>query len=397
MIEIQIVLLVIGIVLLLGVLLSKLSSYIGIPTLIVFLLIGLFFNANQYFHLSADFYRIIQDISIFALIIIIFSGGLDTNTGKIKPIIKKGIILSTIGTFITAIVSGLLIHYILRFDLILSFLIGSIISSTDAAAIFSIFKSDKMKLKSNLPETLEVESASNDAMAYILMISFLQMIITPETSIMGIFIVFAKSLIIGGVFGYIFGKLSAKLIESIDLNINGLYPVLLLSLAILSFTFSEILTGNGFLAVYISGLLIGNAKLPYKTNEVTFFDGLAWVMQIIMFLLLGLFTFPKQLISNTHDSLIISIILLLIARPLSVFISMIPFKTPINEKIFLSWTGIKGAVPIVFATYPLVMGIPNAEMIFNIVFFVTIISVILQGGTVKYLAKKLNLININIK
>jgi cell volume regulation protein A len=394
------ILLIAGIILLLGVLLSKLSSYIGIPTLIVFLLIGLI--ANPYAGLSnglnfnltpsIGFYKIIQDISIFALIIIIFSGGLDTNTNRIKPILRKGIMLSVPGTFITAIVSGIIIHYLLPFDLPLSFLIGSIISSTDAAATFSIFKSSKLKLKNNLPEILEVESASNDAMANILTISFLKMIIMPKFSMYGIIFAFIQSLVIGVVFGYVFGKLSAKLIEKINLKTYGLYPVLLLSLALLSFTFSEILGGNGFLSVYISGLISGNAKLPYKTNEVTFFEGLAWVMQIFMFLLLGLFVFPKQLLSTAHISISISIILFLIARPLAIFITLIPFKTSLNEKIFLSWTGIKGAVPIVFATYPLVYGIQGANQIFDIVFFVTIISVILQGGTVKFLAKKLNLI-----
>jgi cell volume regulation protein A len=230
-------------------------------------------------------------------------------------------------------------------------------------------------------------------MAYILTISFLNMLNTPEFNIYWIILTLIRSLVVGGIFGYIFGKLSAKLIENIKLNIYGLYPVLLLSLAILSFVFSERLGGNGFLAVYISGFLIGNAKLPYKINEVTFFEGLAWVMQIIMFLLLGLFVSSRGLIANAYVSIIVAIILLLISRPLAVFISLAPFKTSVNEKIFLSWTGIKGAVPIVFATYPLVLGIPEAGMIFNIVFFVTIISVVLQGGTVKFLAEKLNLIH----
>lgn len=393
MIEIQVILLAIGVLLLAGVLLSKLSSFIGVPTLIVFLLLGLFFNGSAFFTPSVDNYTIIQYISVFALIVIMFSGGLDTDTGKMRPVASRGVSLATVGVFLTAIVTGLFIHYILGLDFILSFLIGSIISSTDAAAVFSIFKSDKIKLKGNIAELLELESASNDPMAYILTTSFLYLMIHPTTSILGIAFTFIQSLVLGAIFGFVSGKLSTKLVENVNLDVKGLYPVLLVALAVLTFAAPELIGGNGFLAVYIAGLLVGNAKPPYKSDELSFFDGLAWLMQVIMFLVLGLFITPGEILETTGISLAIAIALILISRPFAVFVSLIPFKTPIKEKIFLSWTGIKGAVPIVFATYPLVAGIPQASMIFNVVFFITIISVVLQGGTIEYVAKKLNLLS----
>lgn len=395
MIDIQVILLAIGVLLLAGVLLSKLSSFIGVPTLIVFLLLGLFFNGSALFTPSVESYTIIQDISVFALIIIMFSGGLDTDTRKMRPIASKGISLATVGVLITAIVSGLFIHYILGLDFILSFLIGSIISSTDAAAVFSIFRSDKIKLKGNLSELLELESASNDPMAYILTTSFLYLMIHPTTSILGIVLIFFQSLILGAIFGFLSGKLSTKLVENVNLDVKGLYPVLLVALAVLTFAVPELIGGNGFLAVYISGLLVGNAKPPYKSDELSFFDGLAWLMQVIMFLVLGLFISPNELIATAGVSLTVAAALILVSRPFAVFVSLIPFRVMLREKIFLSWTGIKGAVPIVFATYPLVAGIPEASMIFNLVFFITIISIVLQGGTVQYVAKKLNLLFYN--
>ncbi|BBL62040.1 K+/H+ antiporter [Methanobrevibacter arboriphilus] len=398
MIDIQLILLAIGSLLLAGVLLSKLSSYIGVPTLIVFLLLGLFFNGNTLFTPSVDNYAYIQYISIFALIIIMFSGGLDTNTKKMKPIASRGAVLATVGVLITAIATGLLIHYLLGIDIVLSLLMGSIISSTDAAAVFSIFRSGKIKLKKNLAETLELESGANDPMAYVLTISFLELLTHPTTSIEGIIFLFLKSLILGAVFGVISGKLSVKLFENVNLDVKGLYPVLLVALAVLTFSISEIVGANGFLAVYIAGIMIGNAKmikdakLSNETNT-TFFEGLAWLMQVIMFLVLGLFIFPNQLLETAGISIAIAIALMFISRPIAVFTSLIPFKVSLKEKVFLSWTGIKGAVPIVFATYPLVAGIPEAYTIFNVVFFITIISVILQGGTIKFVARKLDLLS----
>ncbi|MCL2156765.1 MAG: potassium/proton antiporter [Methanobrevibacter sp.] len=391
MIGIEYILLGVGFLLFLSVIFSKVTSLLNIPTLILFLLIGLFLDLTSVFEPSIQNYILIQNISIFALIIIMFSGGLDTDVKKMKPIASMGISLSTFGVLITAFVTGFLIHFVFGVDLILSLLIGSIASSTDAAAVFSIFKSDEIRLKDNLAEVLELESATNDPMAYILTTSFLFLMINPTTSIGNIILIFAQSLVFGLIIGYLFGKLFSKLIEKINLDIKGLYPVLLIAIAVLSFSCAELIGGNGFLAVYISALLIGNSKIPYKKSQISFFDGMGWLTQITMFIVLGLFVFPQHLLQTAEISFAIAL-MFIIARPIAVFTSLIPFKIKLENKIFISWTGIKGAVPIVFATFPLVAGIPEAPVIFNVVFFVTIISVVLKGSTLKTFAKKLNLL-----
>ncbi|MDR2966467.1 MAG: potassium/proton antiporter [Methanobacteriaceae archaeon] len=392
MIGIEYILLGVGILLFISVILSRVTSLLDIPTLILFLLIGLFLDLTAVFEPSIQNYTTIQNISIFVLIIIMFSGGLDTDIKKMKPIASIGVSLSTFGVLITAFVTGLFIHFIIGFDLILSFLIGSVVSSTDAAAVFSIFKSGEIKLKDDLSNILELESATNDPMAYILTITFLFLMLHPTTSILNAILMFIQSLALGSIIGYLSGKMSSKLVEKVNLDIDGLYPVLLISLAILTFSCAELIGANGFLAVYIAALLIGNSKIPNKESQISFFDGMGWLTQIIMFIVLGLFVFPEQLLKTGGISLAITFAMIFISRPVAVFTSLIPFKVKLKNKIFISWTGIKGAVPIVFATYPLVAGIPEAPVIFNIVFFITIISVITKGTTLKTVAKKLNLL-----
>lgn len=392
MIGIEYILLGAGFLLFISVVLSKVTSLLDIPTLILFLLIGLFLDSTAVFEPSIQNYVAIQYISISALIIIMFSGGLDTDIKKIKPIASIGISLSTVGVLITAFVTGLFIHFVLGFDIVLSLLIGSIASSTDAAAVFSIFKSGEIKLKDNLANILELESAANDPMAYILTTSFLYLMLHPASSVWSIILIFLQSLVFGSMIGYLSGKISSRFIEKVNLDISGLYPVLLISFAILTFSGAELIGGNGFLAVYISALLIGNSRLPNKALQISFFDGLGWLTQIVMFIVLGLFVYPQQLLKTAGLSLTIALAMILISRPIAVFTSLIPFKVKLRNKLFISWTGIKGAVPIVFATYPLVAGIPEAPLIFNIVFFITILSVILKGSTLKTVAKKLNLL-----
>ncbi|MDR0911034.1 MAG: potassium/proton antiporter [Methanobrevibacter sp.] len=385
-------LLIAGIILLVSVILSKLSSHAGIPVLLVFLVLGMFMGSEGPVGIYFDNYTYVQYICVFALTIILFSGGLDTDIKEAKPIAKSGIALGTIGVLITAITTGLFIHFILGFDLIASLLIGSIISSTDVSAVISIFRTNKLKLKHRLEHLIEFESAVNDPMANILTLSFVHLMLHPKTSIFEIILSLIQALVIGTIFGFISGKLSVKFINKINLETKGLYPVILIAIALLSFSVSEIVGGSGFLAVYISSLLIGNSAIVSKKAMVSFFDGLAWLMQIIMFIILGLVVFPSELIPSALTSLIIAVGLILIARPLAVYLCMLPSNYNFKEKLFISWTGIKGAVPIVFATYPLVAGIKNSLFIFNIVFFITIISILLQGSTIKILAKKLKLI-----
>lgn len=309
-----------------------------------------------------------------------------------KPILWRGVTLSTAGVLITTIAVGFFINWITGFSLIESFLLGAIVSSTDAAAVFSIFRSRKQKLRNNIIPTLELESGTNDPMAYFLTTTLIFLIQNPTTSIGSTIILLIQSIGLGVVLGVIFGIISVKLINNIKLNISGLYPVLTIALALLTFSLTNYIGGNGFLSVYITALILGNNNFAQKNVQMQFFDGIAWLMQIAMFLTLGLLVFPSQIIPVIGLGIIISFFLVLVARPLAVFLCLLPFKVGLKDKVFISWVGIKGAVPIIFATFPIVAGIKGANLIFNIVFFITITSALVQGSTINLAAKYLGLL-----
>ena len=391
--EHNLIFLAIGLLLIGSVFLSRFTSKIGIPTLVVFLVIGISLDTSNLISSTVHNYELVQTISIFALIMIMFSGGLDTEVKLMKPIVKPGLSLSTVGVVITAFIIGIVVHLMLGLDLMLSLLLGSIISSTDAAAVFSIFKTQNMKIKNNLDSMLELESGTNDPMAYILVISFIELITVPNLAISTLVIHFIQSLVLGVIFGFVLGKFFAKILAKIHLAVDGLYPVLLLSTAILSFSVSEFVGGNGFLAVYLAALIIGNSNIKNKESQMSFFEGFAWLMQVALFILLGVFTTPSELFSVLIPAVFISILIIFVARPIAVLISLAPFNVDVNSKAFVSWSGIKGAVPIVFAFYPLVYQIPGANLMFNIVLVTTCISVLLQGSTLKFMAKRFNLLD----
>lgn len=391
--EHNLIFLAIGLLLIGSVFLSRFTSKIGIPTLVVFLVIGISLDTSNLISSTVHNYELVQTISIFALIMIMFSGGLDTEVKLMKPIVKPGLSLSTVGVVITAFIIGIVVHLMLGLDLMLSLLLGSIISSTDAAAVFSIFKTQNMKIKNNLDSMLELESGTNDPMAYILVISFIELITVPNLAISTLVIHFIQSLVLGVIFGFVLGKFFAKILAKIHLAVDGLYPVLLLSTAILSFSVSEFVGGNGFLAVYLAALIIGNSNIKNKESQMSFFEGFAWLMQVALFILLGVFTTPSELFSVLIPAVFISILIIFVARPIAVLISLAPFDVDVNSKAFVSWAGIKGAVPIVFAFYPLVYQIPGANLMFNIVLVTTCISVLLQGSTLKFMAKRFNLLD----
>lgn len=392
MIDIHFLLLLVGFVLFASVIFTRFSSKIGMPILIVFLLLGLVLDTERYVTESISNYTIVQSISIFALITIMFSGGLDTDFSQIRPIWKEGLSLASVGVIITFLVVGLSVHFIFKMDLMLSLLLGAMVSSTDAAAMFSIFKTQNMHIMNNLDNMLELESGTNDPMAYILVTSIIFLILHPQTSMWDIVIEFVVSLVVGAVGGFLLGKGFSKLLTMINLPLEGLYPVLLLSAAILSFAVTEYFHGNGFLAVYMAGILIGNSKIKYKYTQLSFFEGFAWVMQIAMFVLLGAFTTLSDLVGFVIPSLVIAGILIFVARPIAVLISLAPFKVGLRSKAFVAWAGVKGAIPIVFAFYPLVAQIPEARLLFNTVMIITCTSVLLQGSTLKIVAKRLKLL-----
>lgn len=381
------ILLVGSILLFISIIAGKTSYKFGVPTLLLFLATGMLAGTDGIGHIHFDNPKIAQFIGIVSLNFILFSGGLDTNWTSVKPILKESFILSTLGVFLTAITLGTFVWYITDFTLYESLLLGSIVSSTDAAAVFSILRSKSIALKSNLRPTLELESGSNDPMAYVLTLVFLTLVVNQDQGITTIIPLFFKQMLLGAIAGFIFGRISKIIINKIKLDFEGLYPILVIALMFITFSATDFIGGNGFLAIYICAIYLGNQDLIHKKTILKMYDGLAWLMQIILFLTLGLLVFPNQIIPFIGIGLLISVFLILVARPVSVFLSLIFFKMNIRRKIYISWVGLRGAVPIVFATYPLLAGIEKANMIFNIVFFISVTSVLIQGTTLSIVAK----------
>lgn len=386
-----IILLTVSILLFVSVLMSKTANRTGLPVLALFLLIGMLAGQEGIGKISYDNPATAQFLGIIALCFILYSGGLDTKFSQIKPVVWKGTILATLGVFLTAASLGAFVYLITDFGWLESLLLGSIVSSTDAAAVFAIFRSKNTWLKRNLRPMLELESGSNDPMAYFLTITLIMLIKQPELSVWSMVPMFFKGMILGALMGFAIGKLTVRIINKINLYVEGLYPVLTIAMMFFSYSFTEFIGGNGFLAIYISGLIVGNSNFIHKRSLLKFYDGFAWLMQILMFLTLGLLVLPSQMIPIIGIGLATSVFLVLVARPLSMILCLLPFKIYYKDLTFISWVGLKGAVPIIFATYPMVEKLPNADMIFNIVFFITLTSLLLQGTTLFNLAKWLKL------
>lgn len=355
MITAENILLVGSVLIFTSILISKTGYRFGIPTLLLFLLVGMAFGSDGLgiqFNSASD----AQFIGMMALSIILFSGGMDTRYSDIKPVLKQGILLSTVGVLVTTLLTGLFIYFLsnhtqanIELTLLVSLLLAATMSSTDSASVFSLLRSQRMNLKYNLRPMLELESGSNDPMAYMLTIVLIQVIGSGSNFDI---VIILKDLFLqflfGGVLGYAFGKFSVWLINKIELSNSSLYPILLLSIIFITFTLTDLVKGNGYLAVYIAGMIVGNARLAYRKETNTFMNGLTWLFQIIMFLTLGLLVNPHEMIDIAVTALLIGIFMILIARPVSVFLCLLPFKGISNKaRIFISWVGLRGAVPII--------------------------------------------------
>ena len=386
-IEVGNILLIGSILLLISIIAGKTIRRLGVPTLIFFLVVGMLAGSEGIGGIYFDNAKLAQFIGIVALNFILFSGGLDTNWQSIKPVLWRGIALSTIGVFLTALSVGVFVHYAFGFTLMEGMLLGSVVSATDAAAVFSILRSKGIGLKGYLQPVLELESGSNDPMAYFLTITLTGIIASGKFDTWNFLFLLVKGFLIGGVMGYCMGRISHWIINNIKLGSDGLYPVLVLGLAMFTYSATHIIGGNGFLAIYLSALVLGSRDFIHKRSLLKFYDGQAWLMQIILFLTLGLLVFPSRVIPLMPIGLLIAAFLMFIARPAGVFIGLAFSKTSIRSKLFISWVGLRGAVPIVFATYPMIAGLDKAGMIFNLVFFISITSVLLQGTTLPIMAK----------
>lgn len=376
-----------SILVLLAVMVSKITDRFGIPLLLLFLILGMLAGSEGFGGIYFDDPELTQWIATVALAVILFSGGVDTNWQSIKPVFKEGLLLATLGVLITASVMGAFTHFILRLSWLESLLIGAIASSTDAAAVFSLLRAKGVSLKGNLKPLLELESGSNDPMAIFLTIGIIQWMQNSVDHPAELLLLFVMQMGIGLFIGWLMSVVSLFLINRLKLGYEGLYPVLTFALVFLTFGLATLLEGSGYLAVYVTGLLLGRADFLHKRSLLRFFDGNAWLMQITLFITLGLLVFPSQIIPVILPGLLISLILIVLARPVAVFLTLIPFRYSLREKSFLSWVGLRGAVPVVLATFPLVARIPSADLIFNLVFFIVITSVILQGTLLPQVAR----------
>ncbi len=387
------ILLIGSILLLVSVFTSKTSSRFGIPTLILFIGIGMLAGSEGIGGIQFYDPKLAQILGVIALNFILFSGGLDTKFESIKPVLWRGISLSTLGVLFTAATVGIFVHIITDFTLLEGLLLGSIVSSTDAAAVFSILRSKNIGLKGYIRPTLELESGSNDPFAFVLTISITSLIASGNSPGWNLLFHFLQEMVFGGVAGFLLGKMVLYVLNKIPLHIEGLYPVFLMAFVFFTYSITDLMGGNGFLAVYIAGLVLGNHNFIHKKSIIRFYDGQAWLMQIIMFLTLGLLVFPSHILPVMGLGILISLTLIFVARPIGVFISLSFFKRiHLREKLFISWVGLRGAVPIVFAIYPLIANVEKSHIIFNLVFFISTTSVILQGTTLPLVARWLRVI-----
>ena len=382
-----------------AIMISKTGYRFGIPTLLLFLLVGMGFGTDG-LGLEFNSAKDAQFIGMIALSIILFTGGMDTKLRDIKPVMAQGMILSTVGVLLTTLLTGGFIFWLSGFSsmniampILTSLLLAATMSSTDSASVFNLLRSQRMNLKENLKPMLELESGSNDPMAYMLTIALIQVIASGSGFDIGLLV---KDLLVqffvGGVIGYAFGRLAVWLINKVNLSNSSLYPILLLSLVFITFTITDLLHGNGYLAVYILGVIVGNARLVFRKEINTFMNGLTWFSQIVMFLSLGLLVNPHEMLGVSVCAMLIGLFMIFVARPLTVMLCLLPFRQmTFKAKCFVSWVGLRGAVPIIFATYPVVSEIPGSQVIFNIVFFITLLSLIFQGMTIAPVAKWLSL------
>ncbi|MBK9167782.1 MAG: potassium/proton antiporter [Bryobacterales bacterium] len=380
-----------SVLLLFAILASKASSRLGVPGLLLFLAIGMLAGSDGPGGIYFDDAFVAQAVGVVALALILFAGGLDTNVATARQVLGKGLTLSTLGVLLTAACVGGFATWILDISLLQGMLLGSIVSSTDAAAVFSILRSRSVSLKRRTGALLELESGSNDPMAVFLTIGMIALLAQPDRSPWSLLTLFVVQMSIGALAGWVVGKASVHLLNRIRLDSDGLYPVLTLTLVLFTYGGTALLGGNGFLAVYLAGILIGDGDFIHKRSLIRFHDGLAWLMQIAMFLVLGLLVFPSRLPSVAGAGLAVAFFLMFVARPVSVFVSLALARMSLRERVLISWVGLRGAAPIILATFPKLAGVDGADELFNLVFFAVLASVLLQGSTIPLVARWLRL------
>jgi len=383
-----------AVILLLAVASSKVFYRFGVPSLLLFLVLGMVFGSDGIFGIGFDNFEAASKICSIGLIFIMFFGGFGTNWKIAKPVATKAVLLSTLGVGLTALLTGLFCQLVLKTSLLEGFLIGSVLASTDAASVFSILRSRNLNLKDGLASLLEIESGSNDPFSYMLTVIVIS--IMTGNNQQPVLLLLGKQVIFAIVIGVILALLAASVLRFINLEIEGLYPILVTAVVVLGYALSEWVGGNGYLCVYIIGIILGNSKILHKRSLVHFFDGVSWLMQILLFFTLGLLSFPSQLHNVLVPGVLISVFLIVAARPIATFAILTPFKVPFKSQLLVSWVGLRGAASIVFAIFAVNSGALVNNDIFHIVFLVALLSVGLQGSLIPLIAKKLDLVEPDI-
>lgn len=380
-----------GVLLLLGIASSKFSARLGMPVLVLFLVVGMLAGSEGLGRIAFEDYGFANSVGSAALALILFDGGLRTSLGSVRSAWRPALSLSTVGVLVTSALTGLTAAWVLNVSLLHGLLLGGIVGSTDAAAVFSVLRTSGLTLPERLTATLEVESGSNDPMAIFLTLGLIGVITGTAGSAGALALLFLVQFGVGTLVGLGVGRAAAWAVNRINLDHPGLYPVLALAFGLLSFGMAAVLGGSGFLAVYLAGIVLGNSPIVFRRGIFLFHDAAAWLGQIVLFVMLGLLSFPSRLLAVAADGFLIALVLILVARPLAVVVSALPFGFRPRELTFLSWVGLKGAVPITLATFPLMAGVPGSELLFNAVFFVVLVSAVTQGWSLPVVARWLKL------
>ncbi|WP_226576536.1 potassium/proton antiporter [Halobacillus litoralis] len=382
-----------ALLLIISIVVTKFSSRLGVPSLVLFIAVGMMVGNEGLGFIHFDNSEIAQLVGVIALIVILFEGGMLTKWKEIRPVIAPSITLATVGVVVTTSIVAVAAKFILHIGWLEALLVGAIVGSTDAAAVFAVLKGKNVN--SRLEATLEAESGTNDPMAVFLTISFIQLLTMDHVNIYGMVGSFFWQMGAGLAVGIAVGYIGSFSLNRINLDSSGLYPLFALGFAFLSYSSSSLLQASGLLAVYITAVFIGNAELAYRYSILRFHEGFGWMAQILMFIILGLFVTPSEVFtwSVMSGGLFIALVLICVARPIATFLSLAGFSFNWKEKIFLSWAGLRGAVPIVLAIFPMLAGIGNSPTIFNVVFFAVLTSALVQGSSITWVAERFNLVS----
>jgi cell volume regulation protein A len=389
--SIELIFIVFSTLVILSILTIKLSNRFGIPSLVLFLAIGMLAGSDGLGGITFDNPSLVQSLGIIALVLILFSGGLDTEWAEVRPILWQGLSLSTIGVLLTALLVGVFVAWVQGFTFLEGLLLGAIVSSTDAAAVFMVLRARNAKIPRRLIQLLEFESGSNDPMAVVLTIALIRLLTEPSTSFGELVLFFVMQMAVGTVLGIAMGEIMRRSFNALNLELEGIYPVLSVALALLTYGLTAFLHGSGFLAVYLAGLVMQRKPFTHQQSILRFHDGLAWLMQVTMFLMLGLQVFPARLVPIAWAGLLISLFLIFVARPASVHTALAFSPMSYREQTLVAWAGLRGAVPIILGTFPLLAGIKQADTIFHMVFFIAVTSVVMQGTAIPWITRALKI------